>query len=189
MPDRFNLLPRGERVDDPPAPEQKLRYRVSLALHKYPIQIALVIAMLILLLPLFMLIRSNHDLRDSNGKLRAALINTQVNRKGTLGAFCKVINTNAAAANTQTDYIQGLIIGGVKSSKAFEKTFRQLHLPPYKKRLKAAMQQANGLERLKLPPLDCKKLQADADKQIEDLRKGGTGGTDSPPLKLYKKKG
>lgn len=174
-------LPRGQRVDDPPVPEQKTQYRLAIMLRRYPVQVALALALVVVAIPVYMLVNSNSDLRKTNKelrgsthRLRAALKDTQdafrvtqANRKATTLSFCKVINTNAAALNTQSRYIQGLIVGGVRSSKAFERTFKSLGLPPYKERLRQAIKQANGLKKLELPPLKCKELAAAIQVEID----------------------
>jgi hypothetical protein len=163
---------RGHRIDDPPPKEQPLAFRATLAARKYPVQVALVIALIAVCVPVYMLVNSNHDLRQSNRDLRNALILTASNRKAVVNVFCRVINTNAATANTQTKYLQGLIVGGAKSSRPFEHVFKSLGLPPYKKRLAQARRQAGGLGHLKVPPLNCRKLDRSLVRQIKELKSG-----------------
>lgn len=163
---------KGQRITDPPPKQQPLAFRVGIAARKYPVQIALVIALVAACVPIYMLVNSNSELRKSNHDLRKALILTASNRKAVVNAFCKVINTNTATQNTQTRYIQGLIISGAKSSHAFEHVFRDLGLPPYKKRLAQARRQAGGLKHLKVPPIRCHKLDRELDRQIGKLKSG-----------------
>lgn len=169
MTENSNSPLTGGRIDDPPPKEQPLKFRLGLASRKYPVHIALVIALLVMLVPLYLLIASNGDLRASNQHLRTALVVTQTTRVTTLASFCHVINRNARTANTQTDYLKGILINGAKASKAFERTFRQLGLPPYKVRLKQAEKQASGLDRVKLPALNCTKFIDAATRQIRKL--------------------
>lgn len=160
----------GQRITDPPPDKQPFQFRTALAARKYPVQIALVIALLAACIPVYLLVQSNSDLRRSNRQLRSALLTTVENRKATVNVFCRVINGNTVAINAQSQYIQGLIIGGAKSSHAFEHVFRSLGLPPYKKRLAQAVKQASGLKKLKVPPLDCGQLERELLKQVHQVK-------------------
>lgn len=168
MPHRLT----GSRIDDPPPASQPFMFRLELAVRKYPVQLALVLMFVVVSIPIYMLLNSNSDLRHSNTQLRNALVSTQTSRVATLSTFCKVINHNAKTANTQTDYLKQIIVGGAKSSRAFEHVFRELGLPPYKVRLRLARQQASGLDRVKLPALKCQKFVHSANQQIKELNKG-----------------
>jgi hypothetical protein len=148
----------GARIDDPPPKEQRVKFRLALAARKYPVQIALVVALMAACVPIYQLLQSNGDLRRSNASLRNALLASQKSRATTVGVFCHVINRNAAVSNKQTDYLRAILVNSAKSSKPFESVFRRLGLPPYHARLHHALVQARHLEKAKIPALSCRDL-------------------------------
>jgi hypothetical protein len=162
------MLPEGKRVDDPP-PKNNLRWRLALAAHKYPVQLALLLATLVLAVPVFLLISSNSDLRTSNVELKssnnrltvatarvdAALTEIQANRQVTVGTFCSVINENAVANNRQTDYLIHLLVDGAKQSGVFEKLYKDFGAPPLKERIQEAVKRGDALAQFRVQSLNC----------------------------------
>lgn len=59
----------------------------------------------------------------------------QQDRKRTSAEFCSTINDLSGA-------LRGLIIGGAKASKPFDRVYRQFGFPPYKERIAQAHRQA-----------------------------------------------
>lgn len=176
------MLPDGKRVDDPPRKGRldAVRFRLKLLAVKYPIQIAFIIALFALLIPVYMLVESNAQLRSdasqlrkSNSKVSDSLVYIQESRRVITREFCGVINDNSASTNAQNDYLQTILIGSVKQSRSFEATFRKLGLPPYRERLKQAKERADALAAFKVPSIDCGDLFTQIDCQIEALRVQG----------------
>lgn len=183
------MLPEGKRVDDPPRKGRGtvLMFRLKLAVYKYPIHTALLVALLVLLIPVYMLVESNTQLRNANKRLtaatgaltasnagltRAAEIST-ANRATSSRAVCSVVNRNGQANNAQTDYLQSIIISSAKQSKPFEKVYRQFGLPPYSERLKRARRIAKRLGRNTIPQLDCNLFSARIVCEVKALDEGG----------------
>lgn len=114
----MNLLPQGNRVDDPPPKKSSLKFRLALAAKKHPTQIAVAIAMAVVAIPVWLVISSQsdlrqathelqssqRDLRESNGQLKHALKSSQSSRAATSRTFCRSLNRNARANNAQTSY-------------------------------------------------------------------------------------
>jgi Sec-independent protein translocase protein TatA len=181
----------GKRVDDPP--EGGLMFRLRLAARKYPVQIALVIALLVLIYPVALLISSNSDLKDSTKALqesnrqikksatdlKAALEAIQDNRKVLAGSSCAQANNNAKANNAQTSFFQKLIVQSAVDSKIFDDLITQVGGPPYGQRVHTAQGQAKKLETLKVPLRDCKEDVRKIEKEIEQLH--GDGGKVAKP--------
>jgi hypothetical protein len=120
------------------------KWRVSLATVAYPVQIALVIALVLVAIPTFLVL-------EQQGQIQSG-------RRITVGIFCRSLNHNGNTTNAEADYIKALIVSGAKQSKVFEPIYRQYHAPPYEERVKQAEQQAAKLDGLKVSPLNCKKL-------------------------------
>lgn len=179
------MMPKGQRVDDQPE-NKSVMFRLALAARKYPVQIALIIALVVLIYPVSLLIDSNSDLKDSTralqesnrqikrsaADLRTALNTIQTNRQVLASRSCKQANKNASSNNAQTTFFQHLIIQSVVDSRAFDKFIKQIGAPPYDERLKKAKAQARELESLKVPLRDCDREQAQIEAEIEQLQKG-----------------
>jgi hypothetical protein len=86
-------LPNGKRHDDPP--EQGWRYRAGLMVKRYPIQTALLILALILVLPVWMILDQQAQIREAqrdafkrDHQMVALLATIQVQRRVTSQLLC-----------------------------------------------------------------------------------------------------
>lgn len=163
--DDRHVLPVGNRRDDPPP--KHWRWRMGLTVAKYPVQVAILLALVILALPLAMLVKANSDLRGSQTALRDAIVDSSSSRQVTSAAICRVLNENGRANNGQTEYLKALIIKSVHDSKQFEPSYRKLGLPPYSERLKQARGIAHRLDRYVVKGLDCKDLQVRIERDVQ----------------------
>lgn len=136
-----------------------------------PVTVGMTLALLVASLALVLVLSALVGLGDQQDRLSTFQRQTAVNRVANVGQFCRAINSNAATINRQTDYLKGIIINGAKQSRAFEHVFHQLGLPPYKVRLAQAQLQAAGLEKRKIPALDCKKFQRVASLEVKQVPK------------------
>lgn len=152
-----HILPVGNRRDDPPP--KHWRWRVGLTVAKYPVQVAILLALVILAIPMVMLISANGDLRGSQKALREALVASQTSRAVTGRVICEVTNANARTNNGQNRTLKEIIVGSVKQSKRFEPTYRKLGLPPYPDRLREAKAIARRLNRYTVKEANCETLQ------------------------------
>ncbi|WP_297775071.1 hypothetical protein [Mycobacterium sp.] len=98
------------------------------------------------------------ELHDQQRQLRQQQRSTTVNRKATSDTICKALNANIKAARTQVDTLNGLILGSVRASRAFEDTYRRLGFPDYAHRLANAKQQAAKLAARKPHGISCEQL-------------------------------
>lgn len=155
--DDGHILPVGKRRDDPPP--KHWRWRLGLTVAKYPVQVAILLALIILAVPMVMLISANGDLRASQKTLRQAVVASQTSRSVTGRVICDVTNENGRANNGQTETLKEIIVGSVKQSKRFEATYRKLGLPPYPDRLRQAEQIARRLDRFTVRKANCADLQ------------------------------
>jgi hypothetical protein len=167
-----HILPLGNRRDDPPP--KHWRWRVGLTVAKYPVQVAILLALIILALPLAMLVSANSDLRasqtalrNSQIALRTALVQSSTSRKATSSAVCQAVNKNAHANNGQTKYLKSIIIQSVKDSHQFEATYRQLGLPSYAQRMRQAKVIARKLDRFDVKDLNCEELARKIERDVQ----------------------
>lgn len=179
------MLPQGQRRDDPPS-RMSFRFRLALLVRRYPIHIALALALLLVTIPLYFLVRSNDALHDSNarlrttvrqvgesnGKLASSLKYIQTSRRIISERFCDSMNSTARSTNAQNDYIRSLIVRGAKDSAVFEDLFRQFGAPPYPKRFREARGRARRLGRYKVALLDCQRFFIQIDCEVEALDTG-----------------
>lgn len=163
----MNILPRHQRVDDPPD-KNRMEWRLWLALQKYPIQVALFLALLVLAVPVTLLLNDNSSLRaavrsadhqrlDANRqrdtlsaavvRLDAAIAEIQSQRHEATLRVCNGINALTGAIHTENVYLGTIITNGARQSKPFDKIYRQFGLPPYSARLKQAERLAHGILR------------------------------------------
>lgn len=136
-----------------------------------PVTVGMTMALLVASVALVLVLGAQAGIRDQQDKLTDFQRQTAVNRVANVGQFCRAINSNASVINRQTDYLKGIIISSVKQSRAFDSTFKRLGLPPYKVRLAQAQLQAAGLERRKVPALDCKEYQRVAEGEAKQVPK------------------
>lgn len=179
--DDRHVLPVGNRRDDPPA--KHWRWRVGLAVAKYPVQAAILLALIVLTVPIVMLVSSNGELRASNQRVREAteslrtsnsdlkqaLLVMSTSRKVTSAALCTVVNENGRANNGQNAKLKSIIIDSAKSSRAFEATYRRLGLPPYSERLKEAERIAHELDTYTVKPANCEALAAQIERDVQSV--------------------
>lgn len=169
------MLPRGQRVDDQ-SETKSFRFRLALAATKYPVQIALIIALVVLVYPVALLVESNADQKASNKRLRAAsadlreaLATIAGNRKVLFARQCSQSNRNAKANNRQTTYFQALIVKSARDSKRLESV---LAPPPYAERVRRARRQAARLDKFKVPLRDCAAEARQVETEFEKLSGG-----------------
>lgn len=180
------MMPKGQRVDDQEE-NRSLKFRLALAARKYPVQLALIIALTVLIYPVVLLIDSNSDLKDSTkalqesnrqikksaADLKGALETIQDNRKVLARSSCRQSNSNARANNAQTTFFQGLIVKSAVDSKIFDDLITQIGGPPYDERVKTAKGQAKKLQSLKVGVRNCKAEAAKIEKEIAELHGDG----------------
>lgn len=175
------LLPKGTRVDD--APEQHgvhgVRFRLALAARKYPIQIALLIALAVAAVPVWLLVDASKGLKSATAdvagaqhrvtaaqkKLQAAVEATTASRKASSASYCRAINRNAKANNGQTDYFIALTRKNLKNPPD--------HKPITPDQRKQAEQFITRIGTLKIKPLDCKIFQAKIEADVKRIQKAG----------------
>lgn len=170
-------LPKYKRADDPP--NENIPHRVRLAVRRYPVQVALVLALIVVAYPVYLMLGvvsdvrhatdklrdSQHQLRDSQDQLRAAhnaLRGTQRqlqdSRVAITSRLCTVINQNGKSNNRQNSYIRALIVGGAKQGAVFEPLYKQYGGPPYDVRLRKAKKVASRLGRYEVTHLNCDQI-------------------------------
>jgi hypothetical protein len=182
-PDR---LDEPKRVDDPPKKGrlQALRFRLQLAVLRYPIQAAMVIALFVLLVPVYMLVESNAQLRadasalrDSNRRVSSSLVYIQESRRIITQQFCGVINENSTSTNAQNDYLQQILLDSVRRSRPLDDLLKSVPgLPSFEERRRRARDQAAGLEEFKVPQINCVVLFDTINCQVEALQKAEDPG-------------
>jgi hypothetical protein len=152
---------------------------MAVATTTHPVGVALVIALMVCAVPMWMLLDQNSNLKRTAAKtdkvarktdqqadqLAQLVRDIQVNRRDVSASFCKQLNANARTNNKQLVLFQTMIVGGAKSSIVFEDLYRQFGAPPYSVRLAQAKRQAQKIQRLELPQLDCNKVSSDIQKQ------------------------
>lgn len=134
-----------------------------------PVTVGMTLALLVASIALVLVLAAQTGIRDNQNRLTAFERQQAVTRAQTVEQFCSAINGNATTINRQTDYLKTIIVGSVKQSRVFEATLKRLGLPPYRVRLAQAKVQAAGLEKRKVPALDCKEFARRALKQAEEL--------------------
>lgn len=178
----MNILPRHQRVDDPPD-KNRMEWRLWLTLQKYPIQVALFLALLVVAVPVTLLLNDNSSLRsavrqaDSQrdtlktavvrtdvalGETKAALAAIQSQRRDAAVKVCASQTALTHAIHVENVYLGQIIVGGAKQSRAFNRIYRRLGLPPYRQRLRQAERIAHGIFKSEPQPPDCKRLVAQA---------------------------
>lgn len=134
----------------------QVRWKLAVWTVVYPVQIALVVALAVCAIPVYLLLDAQADLRNSQAELRGAVQTIQTNRIAVTKDICAQLDRNARTSNAQLDLFKGIIVGSVKQSRPFEKTYRTLGLPRYKLRLKSAKKTAKKIDMLKLPLPNCR---------------------------------
>lgn len=169
------LLPKGTRVDDAPKQEgvRGLKFRLALAARKYPIQIALCIALAVVAYPVWLLVDASKDLRTANDKVAAAQANLQAaveqtttSRHASSQAICAAVNKNASANNGQTDYFITLTEKNLKNPPD--------HKPITPEQQKQAEAFIRRIGALKIKPLDCAQLQKQIDSDVKKVQAAGS---------------
>lgn len=172
------------RVTDPPKPwwahpVRRVRYmtlvarwRLAVIATTRPVGVALAISLMVCAIPMWMLLDQASDLRqqgktntEQQKQIADLLGEIQNSRKRTTEVFCNNLNANARTNNAQLKLFQGIIVQGAKSSVIFESLYRQYGAPPYSTRIRQAKRQAQKIERLKLPKVDCDKAEQEIENQ------------------------
>lgn len=81
------LLPRGHRKSDPN--DQGVRFRLGLIVRKYPVQIALIVALAVVAFPVYLLIDAKNDLAQAQRDLAAATLAMQRSREEAVRTDCE----------------------------------------------------------------------------------------------------
>lgn len=143
-----------------------LRWRIAVAAVIYPVQVAVVLALLICAVPVYLVLSQQAEIRHTAEVAKVAatgqrvlLSRVQASRLKTTSDFCAQLDANARTINAQLRLYQGIIVGGAKQGRIFDKLYRAYGAPPFKARLKAAEKAAAKIERLKLPLPNCTHLQ------------------------------
>jgi hypothetical protein len=121
---------------------------------------------LVAMIPLLMILDQQGKIRRQQNQIAGLVTQVQLSRRTTTVAFCRSINKNALASNRTTDVITSFVLDSTRASKAFERVYRQLGLPPYKVRLQQSKRLAHDLVKQKLPVIDCDKIARDIDRQL-----------------------
>jgi hypothetical protein len=69
--------------------------------------------------------------------------------------ICGQLDRNARTVNAQLRLYQGIIVGGAKQSRVFDRLYRQYGAPPYKVRVRQAAAAARRINGLRLPLPNC----------------------------------
>src|SRR4051794_6341281 len=107
MPDRFQYPSlKGKRHDDPPKTHQGWKFRLGLAAKKYPIQVALLCAMVpVTVLGLFLL-GAYQKIGDQQAAVIRQQKEIQVNRQALTFQACLNNNTQTRGLNKLNDTVQ-----------------------------------------------------------------------------------
>lgn len=158
-----------------------MRWRLAVATTTHPVGVALAISMLVCTIPVLMLLNQSGHLKqqqavdsDQQTQIADLLGEIQGSRKATTKVFCDNLNANARTNNAQLKLFQNIIVEGARSSLIFESLYRQYGAPPYATRVAQAEREAQKIERLKLPRLDC-------DKAVEEIERQ-TPRKPNPPI-------
>jgi hypothetical protein len=154
------------RTEDISNPRERRRSILSGLIARHPVMIAFAVALIVALVPVLMLINQQGTLRRQQDTIGNLLTQVSLSRRATTVRFCDAINRNALASNRTTDVITGFVINSTRSSKAFERVYRQLGLPPYKVRLAQARKLSDNLVKQKLPVIDCQRIARQIDRQL-----------------------
>jgi hypothetical protein len=142
----------------------QLRWRLALWSVVYPVQIALIVALAILAIPVTMLLNAQADLRKAQRDIEAGQrasqrnqVEIQRSRVAVTKDICAQLDRNARTSNAQLKLFQGIIVNGARQGQIFNKLYREFGAPPYRTRLKQAKKTARAIEHLKLPLPNCTK--------------------------------
>lgn len=157
-------LPRGNRVDDQPELKgwQGVKFRLALMTRRYPVQIALAIALLICAYPVWLLVAASNNLKTAQQELRDAVVTTNATRVVSSSAYCTAIRNNTITSDAIIDFLV--------------RTIQDSPRPPGQTQAeREAMQEfASGLASLKRVPLDCDKFKAQIEKDTAKIAAAGT---------------
>lgn len=143
------------RTDLPPTAHQNWLIAIIV---RNPVLTGMTLALVVAAVALALVISALAGVRAQQHDLAHFQARTQQSRKDTIRATCDAINGNAVITNRQTDYLKAIILTSTKQSRPFERIYHQFGLPNYAERLAQAQRLANGLEKRKVPALDCDKL-------------------------------
>lgn len=163
------------RMEDQADGRSKRRHFIIVAVSRHPVLIAFGVATLIAMIPVLMLIDQQSKVRTQQTQIKNLYQQLQLSRRASSTQFCESINKNALANNRTTDVITNFVLESAKASKAFESTYRQLGLPPYKKRLKQSQRLVDDLVKRKVPVLDCQEIARQIDRQLALAGRPNTG--------------
>lgn len=144
----------------------KPRRFLAVAISRHPIMAAMIVAICVAMIPLLMILDQQGKIRRQQNQIAGLVTEVQLSRRTTTVAFCRSINKNALASNRTTDVITSFVLDSTRASKAFERVYRQLGLPPYKVRLQQSKRLAHDLVKQKLPVIDCDRIARDIDRQL-----------------------
>lgn len=183
MKDRINDI-AGERrheprrTEDVAAGKSKSRHFLGVALSRHPVMAAFIVAIIIALIPVLMLVNQQGKLRRQQSQITTLYSQLQLSRRATTVRFCASINKNALASNRTTDVITSFVLDSTRASKAFERVYRELGLPPYRVRLQQSKALAHDLVKQKLPVIDCTGIAKQIDRQLAQAGRPNLGAKD-----------
>lgn len=148
----------GRRVDDPP-PKQPLRFRLALAIRKYPVHFGVLLALVLLAIPVSLVV-------VEVVKNRNLVASIQRQRAETTAVFCHALNNVGSVNQRQNAVLGGILVSSVKQGRIYRPVLHKLGvpLPPYAQQLKQAKQFQDQLNQTQPPPVNCAKLR----RQIEE---------------------
>lgn len=156
----------ARRTEDIANPRERSRHFLSGVVQRHPVLIAFAVALLVALVPVLMLLDQQTKIRAQANQITDLYGQLQLSRRATSRKTCDAINKNAIANNRTTDVITGFVIASTKQSRAFERAYHNLGLPPYKKRLAQARKLSHDLVRQKVPAIDCDAIVRQIDREL-----------------------
>jgi hypothetical protein len=156
----------------PPIPDQadhplkyrwlQFRWRLAVAAVVYPVQIAVTLALLVCAVPVYLVLQQQATIRHTAEVAKSAATGQrhlvegiQASRVRVAREICGQLDRNARTVNAQLRLYQGIIVGGAKQSRVFDRLYRQYGAPPYRVRVRQAAAAARRINALRLPLPNC----------------------------------
>jgi hypothetical protein len=157
MPERFQYPLTGKRADDPP--QQGWKFRLGLAAHKFPVQIALLCAMVPVTVMGLFLLGAYHRIGSQQQAIVEQQHEIQVNRQALTVQACKNNNDQTRGLNKLNDTVQAVIASGPKSNEQLRPVLEKAGIDfdkIQKASRKAATQANRDLEGTKVKLQNCR---------------------------------
>lgn len=160
MPDRFQTPSlKGKRHEDPPTKGLSgWKFKVGLSVKKYPIQVALLCALIPVFILSILLLGAYHRIGSTQDLLLQQQQEIQVNRKALTFASCVNNNSQTHGLNKLNDTMQALIASSPKQYEAIRPVLERagIDVDALKAAAKENIAQSNAnLEEAKVRGLDC----------------------------------